>query len=86
MAECNFKFNINLNPDEIINTVKSKIENEGGKFSGDEQEGNFTLPTPVGEIEGNYSIMHSELNINISKKPMMIPCSMIESELAKRLR
>ena len=86
MAECSFKFNIDSSPAEIINNVKSKIENEDGTFSGDENEGNFNLPTPVGAIEGNYSVNDNELKIDITKKPMMLPCSMIESELEKRLR
>ncbi|MFC2119475.1 hypothetical protein ACFLQ4_00240 [Bacteroidota bacterium] len=86
MAECSFNFNLESNPAEIINKVKLKIENEGGSFSGDESEGNFNLPTPVGSIEGNYSVNTNELKIDITKKPMMLPCSMIESELEKRLK
>ena len=86
MAECSFKFNIDSNPSEIINKVKLKIENEGGSFTSDESEGNFNLPTPVGAIEGNYSVIDNELKIDITKKPMMLPCSMIESELEKRLK
>jgi len=86
MAECSFKFNIDSNPAEIINKVKLKIENEGGSFTGDESEGNFNLPTPVGSIEGNYSVIDKELKIDITKKPMMLPCNMIESELEKRLK
>ncbi len=85
MAECSFNFNIDSSPAEIINNVKSKIENEGGNFKGDENKGNFNLPTPVGAIEGNYSVSDNELKIDITKKPIMLPCSMIESELKKRL-
>ena len=86
MSECSFNFNIESNPAEIINKVKSKIENEGGSFTGDEKEGNFNLPTPVGAIEGKYTVSENELKIDITKKPMMLPCSMIESELEKRLK
>jgi len=86
MAECSFKFNIDSSPVEIIEKVKLKIENEGGNFTGDDNEGDFNLPTPVGAIEGNYSISDNELKIDITKKPMMLPCSMIESELEKRLK
>ena len=86
MLECSFKFNIDSSPAEIINNVKTKIESEGGSFTGDQNEGNFHLPTPVGSIEGNYSVSDSELKIDITKKPMMLPCSMIESELEKRLK
>ena len=86
MAECSFKFNIDSNPVYIVDKVKSKIENEGGSFTGDENEGSFDLATPVGSIEGNYSVDDNELKIDITKKPMMLPCSMIESELEKRLK
>ncbi len=86
MTECSFKFNIESNPAEMINNVKSKIESEGGSFTGDEKEGNFNLPTPVGAIEGTYSVNDNELKIDITKKPKMLPCSMIESELKKRLK
>ena len=86
MAECSFNFNIESSSAEIINNVKTKIENEGGSFTGDDNEGNFNLPTPVGTIEGNYSVSDNELNIDITKKPMMLPCSMIESELKKHLK
>lgn len=86
MVECSFKFNIDSSPAAIINNLKSKIEKEGGSFTGDENEGNFNLPTPVGSIEGNYLVIDNELKIDITKKPMMLPCSMIESELEKRLK
>lgn len=86
MAECSFNFNIDSSPADIIINVKSKIEKEGGSFTGNESEGNFNLPTPVGAIEGNYSVNDNELKIDITKKPMMLPCSMIESELEKRLK
>ena len=86
MAECSFKFNLELNPNEIINNVKLKIESEGGSLSGNENEGNFSLPTPIGSVEGKYSVSGHELKIDITGKPMMLPCSMIESELEKRLK
>ena len=85
MAECSFKFKIETNPAETINKVKTKIEQEGGKFNGDENEGTFSLPTPVGVIEGSYQVTADELKIDITKKPAFIPCSMLEGELKKRL-
>jgi len=85
MAECSFEFKIEADPAEAIKKVKSKIEQEGGTLSGDENEGKFSLPTPVGEIEGSYQVTSDELKIDITKKPAFLPCSMLESELKKRL-
>ena len=85
MAECSFKFKIETNPVETINKVKTKIEQEGGTFNGDENEGTFSLPTPLGVIEGSYKVTTDELKIDITKKPAFLPCSMLEGELKKRL-
>ena len=85
MAECSFQFNIETNPAETIEKVKATIEQEGGTFNGDETEGTFSLPTPVGVIEGNYQVTVDELTIDITKKPAFLPCSMLEGELKKRL-
>ena len=85
MAECSFKFKIEAAPAETIEKVKAKIEQEGGTFNGDETEGTFSLPTPVGAIEGNYQVTVDELTIDITKKPAFLPCSMLEGELKKRL-
>jgi len=85
MADCSFKFKIETDPADTIKKVKAKIEQEGGTFNGDENEGNFSLPTPVGEIEGSYHVTADELKIDITKKPTFLPCSMLEGELKKRL-
>ncbi len=85
MAECSFSFNLEVDQKQIIQTVKSKIEQEGGTFTEDASNGNFLLPTPVGEVEGSFKITGNQLNIDIIKKPAFLPCSLIESELKKRL-
>ena len=85
MSECSFQFKLEAAPAETIKKVKVKIEQEGGTFNGDENEGKFTLPTPVGVIEGSYQVTADELKIDIYKKPSFIPCSMLETELKKRL-
>lgn len=85
MAKCSFQFKLEIAPAETIEKVKAKIEQEGGTFNGDENEGKFSLLTPVGEIEGSYNVTANELKIDITKKPAFLPCSMLEAELKKRL-
>lgn len=85
MAECSFQFKTKVDPSETIKRVKVKIKQEGGSFEGDENEGIFSLPSPAGKIEGSYKISDAELKIDITKKPVFLPCSMLESELKKRL-
>ena len=80
MAECSFQFKLETAPAETINKVKAKIEQEGGTFNGDDNQGKFSLPTPVGKIEGSYQVTSDELKIDINKKPAFLPCSMLEGE------
>ncbi|MEE9450747.1 MAG: hypothetical protein V3V72_11900 [Ignavibacteriaceae bacterium] len=84
MAECSFQFKLETDPAETIEKVKVKIEQAGGMFNGDRNEGKFSLPTPVGVIEGSYNVTADELKIDITKKPAFLPCSMLEAELKKR--
>lgn len=84
MAECSFQFKLETGPAETIEKVKVKIEQAGGMFNGDRNEGKFSLPTPVGVIEGSYNVTADELKIDITKKPAFLPCSMLEAELKKR--
>jgi hypothetical protein len=59
-----------------IQSVRSGIENSGGTFSGDEQQGNFRAKG----ITGQY-IVADRVNVNIMDKPFVIPNSMIENEV-----
>lgn len=83
MAECSFNFKIQSDPTGKIEKVRTKIEQEGGSFNGSENEGTFSLPTPLGVVEGNYSLTNDDLKIDITRKPAFIPCTMLESELKK---
>jgi hypothetical protein len=86
MSKCNFSIPFSGNVTDIISTAQSAITGAGGNFTGDANSGAFSLSTFVGEIKGTYSIGGSNLNIDISDKPMFLGCSMIEAELKKYLK
>lgn len=46
-------------------------------------EGNFALNTPLGAISGTYkySPESQSLTVEVTDKPMFVPCSMIEDRL-----
>ena len=70
----------------ILNAkAKDTIVAAGGNFNGNEEAGGFDINTFAGKIEGAYTILNDEINVNITKKPMFVPCSEIENQLRKYL-
>jgi hypothetical protein len=85
MSDCRFSITFTGDPTEIVNKTKEGITKAGGKFEGDIKGGSVVMPSPVGDIEGNYTVEGQNLEIEIVKKPVFVPCSLIESELKKRI-
>lgn len=82
---CNFSVKFVGNSSDLLSKAKDAITGAGGNFSGNENAGGFDLNTFLGQIVGDYTISNSEININITKKPMFVPCSEIENQLRKYL-
>jgi len=82
---CSFSINFDANVHHIISKAKDAITGAGGSFAGNEEAGNFELSTFLGQIAGLYTIENDRININITKKPMLVPCSEIENQLRKYL-
>jgi hypothetical protein len=82
---CNFSLKLNTNTHHIISKAKDAITSAGGNFNGNEEAGGFDINTFMGRIEGAYTILNDEININITKKPILVPCSEIENQLRKYL-
>jgi len=76
-----FSFTIKKTAD-ITQTVKSveyKIQNSGGKFSGNEKSGSFV--NRAGDISGKYLVGDSNITITITSKPFIYPNSIVESKI-----
>jgi hypothetical protein len=61
-----------------VQTVRSSIQEKGGTFAGNEEEGNFKS----GGITGQYRVSEM-VSVTISEKPFVVPHSLIESEVKK---
>jgi len=72
----NFSFERPANITQTIQTVRSSIEGCGGRFLGNEREGNFNAKG----IAGQYRISHL-VDITITEKPLVVPNSLIEKEV-----
>ncbi len=85
MSSCSFTINFTGDVTEMVNKTRDGITKAGGKFEGDNSAGSVSMSSPVGEIAGSYTITGQSLNIEITKKPIFVPCDLIESELKKRV-
>ncbi len=84
MSKCNFSIPFTGSASEVYNRAKTAVEKQGGSFNGDEQGGSFSI-TVFGNISGSYTVVGQQLEIAIEEKPMMIPCSAIESALKNQI-
>ena len=64
-----------------LDRVQSLIVRDGGEFSGDETAGRFSGNSPLGPIEGRYTVQGSAIRITITNKPMLAPCGAIEAKI-----
>jgi hypothetical protein len=75
-APYTFSINKPSNMSQAVQSVRSGIEESGGIFSGNEQQGNFRAKG----IVGSYNVAAS-VNVSITDKPFVIPNSLIEKEV-----
>ena len=85
MSACNFSIDFLKSVTEILNKAKTTVESQGGNFTGDESAGNFDVSIFGNTVVGSYVINGQSLNIDISDKPFLVPCSMIENFLKSQL-
>ena len=85
MSACNFSIPFTKSVTEILAKAKKTVEAQGGNFTGDETSGNFDVSIFGNTVIGSYAINGSELNINITEKPFLVPCNMIENFLKTQL-
>jgi hypothetical protein len=77
MAKCNLQFPFIDSVSDLVTNLKDRIEQANGDFNGNTSGGSFSVPTPLGRIEGTYKINGQLLLIAISKRPIIISCNKI---------
>lgn len=85
MSACNFSIPFSGEAETILNKARAAIESQNGNFSGDTTSGNFDVTVFANTIKGNYNVSGQNLNITITDKPFLIPCSTIESFLKSKI-
>jgi len=84
MSKCSFNIPVSGNIQHVLGKAKTAIEKQGGSFTGDELSGSFNVNV-LGNIEGSYTITGMEMFVDITSKPIFIPCSQIESFMRSQL-
>lgn len=85
MSACSFTIPFAGDAETILRKAKSAVESQGGSFTGDEASGNFDVSVFGNTIAGSYKVVAQSLEFVIDSKPFLVPCSTIESFLAKQL-
>jgi hypothetical protein len=83
---CDFSIAFSGDPDAILAKAKSTVQSQGGNFSGDANSGEFGVSVFGNKIAGIYTVSGQTLNISITDKPFMVPCSAIETFLKGQLQ
>lgn len=78
---CQFSIPFSGNADGLISRARQAIERAGGSLTGDTNQGTFQASTPIGAIQGGYTVNGQEITIAIDKKPFLLSCNRIETEL-----
>jgi hypothetical protein len=82
---CSFELDFPGTAEDLVTRARDLVTQAGGRFDGDTARGNYRLQIPVGQIEGQYRISGNQVAFEVTKKPMLVPCSAIESYLRGKL-
>jgi hypothetical protein len=85
MAACNFSFTFSGDPNTVLQKARKAVTGQGGNFEGDTQNGTFDLTVFGNTIAGSYTVSGQNMDIVISEKPFLLPCSTIEGFLKAQL-
>ncbi|MBS1743517.1 MAG: hypothetical protein JST81_10820 [Bacteroidetes bacterium] len=85
MSSCTFSIPFEGTPDKVLIKARFAVESQGGTFTGDTNAGEFAVTAFGNSIAGSYTVAGQNMNIIITDKPFMIPCSMIEGFLKSQL-
>jgi hypothetical protein len=78
-----FSFQVTVNDlAACIEKIREEVAKQpGATFQGDTTQGNFSGPTGVGTVEGNYTAKENIVTITITKKPFVVPQGTIERRM-----
>jgi hypothetical protein len=85
MSSCKFSIPFSGDAQQILSKAKSTVESQQGVFEGDLNSGNFAVTVFANTIRGSYQVSGQNLDMVITDKPFLIPCSTIENFLRSKI-
>ena len=82
---CDFSIPFSGSAEDVLAKAKKAVQGQGGNFTGDTSRGDFDVSVFGNKIVGNYTVSGQTLDVNITDKPFMVPCSAIESFLKNQV-
>jgi hypothetical protein len=86
MFTCKFERKLVSSSQQLLAKAEKEIKSFNGTFAGDNSKGTFLIPTPLGSLSGNYSINVNQIKIEITEKPFVVSCKIIEQKLDEYLQ
>jgi hypothetical protein len=83
---CQFSLPVQGDPLSLLQRAEHEITSKGGAFTGNDAQGSFRAKTPIGSIEGAYTVDGQQIILNITKKPFLLSCNKIERELRSLMK
>lgn len=65
----------------LLARARQEAAKWGSTFEGDADEGRYTFRTPMGAIEGTYTVTRGTIRFVLEKKPRLLPQAVIERVL-----
>jgi hypothetical protein len=83
---CNFSIEYPKSKNEMVDRLKMAIEAQtAGLFQGNTSAGEFSFSAKGFNLAGNYTISGDMIEVFITKKPWLLSCRKIESEIRNYL-
>ncbi len=82
---CKLNIDYKGNINELFELGRREASAIGGFVNGNLQSGVFSINALRGTFSGNYSVNANMIEINLDKKPFLIPCVVIEKFLKSNI-
>lgn len=82
---CQFTFPFSGAADQVLQKARRAVEGQGGQFNGTADAGDFKVSVFGNTVAGTYRVLGTDLHIDITDKPFLIPCSAIEGFLKSQV-
>jgi len=82
---CKFTVTFNGDINTVFNMAKAEAAKLKGSLEGTPENGRFHINASIGEFIGTYFVDGTRVTFELSKKPMFIPCGLIQSQLENQI-